>query len=338
MRLLWFYSTATYASFSTGKLKERNVDVILKVNVVRHAFDNPFLMNCLLGLTAMHINHLELRDLGVSTAREISYRVKALEGYRKAVEAAEPATYPALIACSLLLCGLSTHIFRGDEARPLAILDWMVIYRGMSAIIKVTKLPLLSRSGMAALLFRPRVDLVASARAVPGYLLFMVASMKEGDPEFPLAETYYTVLKYLGSLYLDLSHGYSVMFLLRIVTFLTFLPDKFIEAARERRPRALVILAHYLVFAMFRTKNCWWLDGISQHEIPSICHFLGPDWEHLLRVPMTSLLLPTGRHVARLLLDDPSWDPRGNMMEGRYPPFREQEAALVAAMEAQELD
>lgn len=53
MRLLWFYTTATYSSFSTGSLRERSVDVALKVNVVQHAFANPFLMDCILGLSAM---------------------------------------------------------------------------------------------------------------------------------------------------------------------------------------------------------------------------------------------------------------------------------------------
>lgn len=312
--------------------------MILKVNVVQHAFANPFLMDCLLGLSAMHINHLKLRHLNVSPGKEIYYRAKAFETFRKAVEAADPASFPALLACSLLLCGLSTHMFRGEDAKPLAILDWMIIWRGIGTIVEVTKLPLLFRSGIAGLLFRPNVDLDASARRVPGYLLFMVASTKDDDPEFPLVETYYCALKYLGSLYLELSNGFSNMLLLRIATYFTFLPHQFVEAARQRQPRALVILAHYLAFSKFRVETCWWMDGIGEQEIPNIYQHLGPEWEHLLRVPTMSLLLPSDKDVARLLLNDPSWEPPINV-EGRCVTSAcEQELVLRAATQAEETD
>jgi hypothetical protein len=333
MRLLWFYTTTTYSSFSTGGLRQRNVDTVLRVNVVQHAFANPFLMDCVLGLSAMHANHLGLRHLDVPTSKELLYRARALETYRKAVEAADPATFPALLACSLLLCGLSTHVFRGSEAKPLAILDWMVLWKGVGAIVEVTKLPLLFRSGIAALLFRPDVDLDASAQRLPSSLLFMAASIKEGDPDFPLVQTYYYALKYLGSLYLELSNGFSQMLMLRVATYLTFLPRQFIDAARERRPRALVILAHYLVFVKLRIKTCWWMEGISDHEIPGICHFLGPEWEHLLRVPMAALLLSDAKDIARLLLDNPYWDPPTDMAEEPRTSDCEQELVLRAAVE-----
>ncbi|KAK4120789.1 hypothetical protein N657DRAFT_658157 [Parathielavia appendiculata] len=323
MRLLWFYTTATYTSFSTSGVKERDVDVVLKVNVVQHAFANPFLMDCILALSAMHINWLGVRSMGISRSQEIYYRAKAFETYRKAVAAADPATYQALLVCSLLLCGLSTHLFRGDEAKPLAILDWMILWKGIGQIIEVIKLPALFRSGIAALVFRPDADLNASAQCLPAYLLFMLASIREGDPEYPLVQAYYCALLYLGSLYLELKNGISQLLLLRIVTFPTRLPNTFIDAARAKRPGALVILAHYLVFVKFRVGSCWWLDNISAHEIPSIYNFLGPEWERLLHVPMAALQLDNDRDVARLLLDDSSWD----------KPTSTVELAIRAAME-----
>ncbi|KAK4100990.1 hypothetical protein N658DRAFT_388555, partial [Parathielavia hyrcaniae] len=307
MRLLWFYSTVTYTSFSTSGVRERDVDLVLKVNVVQLAFANPFLMDCILALSAMHINWLGVKTMAISPSHEIYFRAKAFETYRKAVAAADPATYPALLVCSLLLCGLSTNVFRGDEARPLAILDWMILWKGIGYIIKTVKRPAQSRSGIGALVFRPGVDLNASAQSLPAYLLFMLSSIKEGDPEYPLVQDYYSALVYLGSLYLELKNGISALLLLRIVTFPTRLCSTFIDAARSKRPRALVILAHYLVFVKFRVGSCWWLDNISAHEIPSIYHFLGPKWEHLLRVPMAALPLDNDRDVARLLLDDLSW-------------------------------
>ena len=335
MRLLWFYTTATYASFSTGGLRERNVDAVLKVNVVQHAFANPFLMHSLLGLSAMHANHLGLHHLGVTQSHEIHYRARAFETYRKAVDAADPATFPALLACSLLLCGLSTHVFRGEDAQPLSILDWLGLWKGIGTIIEITRLPPLFRSGINALLTRPNVDLDASARCVPSYLLFMVASIREADPDFSLAQPYYKALQYLGSLYLEVKRGLSHMLLLRVCTFPTFLPWEVIDAARERRPRALVILAHYLVFVKFRVKSCWWMDNIAEHEIPSIYSFLGSEWRPLLRVPMAALLLDSDRDVVRLLLGDPDWTQPSAMEEEPLAFCGERERTIRAAVEDQ---
>jgi hypothetical protein len=333
MRLLWFYTTATYASFSTSGVKQRDVDVVLKVSVVQQAFANPFLMNCILGLSAMHVNYLGIKNMGISRSQEISYRAKAFETYRKALAAADPATYPALLACALLLCGLSTHVFRGEDARPLAILDWLILWKGIGAIIEVIQLPELFRSGIAALVFRPGVDLNASAQCLPGYLLFMLASIKEGDPEFPLVQTYYCSLLYLGSLYLELKNGISPMLLLRICTFPTRLSCAFTDAARAKQPRALIILAHYLAFLRFRVGSCWWLDNIGDHDIPNIYNFLGPEWAHLMRVPMAALQLDHDRELARLLLDDRSWDQPTNLEDEPLTSKCERELAIRLARE-----
>lgn len=333
MRLLWFYTTATYASFSTGAMRERNVDVVLKVNVIQHAFANPFLMNCVLGLSAMHMNHLGIRNMGVSRAHEIRYRATALESYRKAVAAADPATYPALLVCSLLLCALSTHVFRGDDAQPLSILDWMALWKGIGTIIEITRLPRVFRSGVAALLFRPPIDLDASARCVPAYLLFMVASVKPGDPDFPLVQRYYEALQFLGSLYLELRNGFSHMLVLRVVTLPTFLPKEVIDAARERRPRALVILAHYLVFLKFRVMSCWWMDGISEHELPNVVRCVGPQWADLMRVPIAAQRISSNRDLVRLLLDDPDWNQPTTLQLEPLTSNCERELAIRAVMQ-----
>ncbi|KAL2116943.1 hypothetical protein VTJ04DRAFT_9111 [Mycothermus thermophilus] len=310
MRLLWFYTTATYASFSTGPLPERSVDVILKVNVVQHAFEHEFLMNCILGLSAMHANHLGVRSIGVSHAHEMLFRSRAFEAYRKAVAAADPATFPALLATSLLMCGLSTHMFRGEDARPLAILDWIVLWCGIGEIIRITKLPTASRPGIGALFWRPPVDYEASAQHIPSTLLFMLTTIKPTDPEYPLVQHYHTTLRLLGSLYRELATaGLTARLLLRVVTFPTFLPKEVVDAARARKPRALVIIAHYLVWAKMRIFPCWWMEGIAEFEIPNICAAIPPDLHLFLRVPLAALSIHNDKELARLLLEDPTWEP-----------------------------
>ncbi|KAK4223033.1 putative transcription factor [Podospora fimiseda] len=308
MRLLWFYTNATFNCFSSGPWKERNVDQVLRVDVVQHAFSHPFLMNCLLGLSAMHINQLEFHDLKVPPSKELLYRVKAYEGFRKAVEAADPSSFPALLACSLLLCGLSTYVFRSDEPRSLYVLDWITLWRGIGAIVDMAGRDKLAESGLLPLVIRPNIDMEQSAVHIPSNLVFMLVSIKEGDPDYQYLESYRLALKILGSLYRELNlNGFGPMLLLRIATYFTFLDRQFHDAARKKRPPALMILAHYLAFTNFNDERCWWMEGIGYKEIPNIYSYLSAEWRPFMQVPMMTVNLKSKVEIARLLLNNPLW-------------------------------
>lgn len=270
-------------------------------------------MDCLLGLSAMHINKLGYHEIKVPPSKELLYRAKAYEGFRKAVEAADPAAFPALMACSLLLCGLSTYVFRLDEPRPLYTLDWMTLWRGVGTIVQLARKANLAPSGLLPWMFRPEIDMERSARHIPPNLVFMLASIKEsnspGNQDFRYLESYGLALKVLGSLYQELANGFGPMLHVRIGTYFTFLDREFHEAARKRRPPALVILAHYLAFTNFNDDRCWWMEGIGDQEIPHIYEYVEAGWRPFLQVPMATVGTRNKVEIARLLLNDPFWGP-----------------------------
>ncbi len=137
----------------------------------------------------------------------------------------------------------------------------------------------------------------------------MITSIREGDVDFPDVEVYYDALKYLGSLYQELGKGFSATMSLRIVTWFTFLPQPFVELARRKRPRSLVVIAHYLCFIKLVQDRLWWLAGIADKEIRDILDFLGEDWYPLLRVPQIALHTADKAMLAKLVLDNHSWEP-----------------------------
>jgi hypothetical protein len=305
MKLLWFYTSKTFTSFSGRAMRGTVVDEILQVHIVRHAFETPFLMDTVLGLAAMHSIYLNQND---APGRAVLYRTRALEGYRKAVQEAKPETFPALLANSLLLCALSSDAFRGPDAKPLYILDWITVWRGITLIIKLIKPEVLFRSGMAALFFRPPIDPDESAPHIPNSLLPLVTSITEDDPDYKFTLVYYTSLKCLGALYQELRDGFSSILDLRIITFFTFLPGEFVHLAQQRRHRALVIIAYYLTFVK-TLSGVWWIEGISDKEILNIWQVLGDSWKELLELPLAAVGMTDHAEIARLLLNDPSWQP-----------------------------
>ncbi|KAI2617468.1 hypothetical protein GGR54DRAFT_208201 [Hypoxylon sp. NC1633] len=306
MKMLWFYTTQGFHSFSIQSGRSSIVDHVLQVKVVEHAFQSPFLMDCLMATSSMELQAMNQK---IPFQRAVSYRARAFEGYRSAIERAEPRDFPALLACSLLMIAASSEMFRDTESKRLYIIDWMLVWRGIGLIVEIVSPPVLEESGMAVLFYRPPVDLERAATYIPNNLLFMVASIKAGDTDEEYKEVYYDMLKYLGSLYQELrEHGFNAILDLRIITFFTFVPKPFVPLAQEHRPRALIMLAHHLCFVKM-TANVWWMAGIADREIKQICREVDEEWAHLLRVPQMVLRTTDRIEIARLIIDNRNWTP-----------------------------
>lgn len=311
MKLLWAYNSSTYLSFVTNLENVNTLKHAFRTKIVEHAVSSPFLMDCVLALTSMHMEQTGRQELAVAHTKSMVYRARAFEGYRKAVEAADPETFPALSACSLLLCAISGQMFLSEDPsiRRLYILNWIVVWRGISLMLNLTPAQLLNSSGLDTLFTRPCVDLDRSAEHIPSNLLFMATSIKVGDMDFPEVEVYYETLKHLGALYKELKeNGQSPVLDLRIITFYTVIPPRFVDLARERRPRALVIVAYHL--AMLKLiGTVWWLAGICEPQIRDISELLGEAWAGLLSVPQAVSKLTDVQDMVKLLLENNTWDP-----------------------------
>ncbi|EEU37651.1 uncharacterized protein NECHADRAFT_53539 [Fusarium vanettenii 77-13-4] len=305
MKLLWFYtSRACSTTFIIEPAREARVTNILKVDIPRIAFSSPFLMDCLLATSALQ---LELLGQDVDMYRAVRYRSHAFHGYRKAIAEAKPETFPAIIACSILLTNLASHMFREEGTEQLYIINWMTLWRGISHVIDLVSPKRIWESGLAELFLRPCVDPNQSAFYIPSHVLSVVASIEPGDEDHPSIGTYYAALRYLGSLYFNLSKNSEPVMNLRILTWFTYLPESYVELCRKRRPRALIILAHYLVFIKLMD-TIWWAIGIGNREIRGIISCLGDKWSSKLSIPRRALSIEGRLEIARLLLDDQNWE------------------------------
>lgn len=198
MKMLWFYTAYSFQSFSINAGRMPEVDHALKVKIVEHAFRSPFLMDTLKALSA-----LQLRSLNqpVPAHKVIAYQANAFQGYRNAIETADPKDFPALLGCSLLTIALSSQTFRDPNGKRLFIIDWMFMWRGIGLIIDLISRKAVVESGLAPILYRPPMDTEKSAPYIPNNLLFMVTSIKDGDADYEYQKDYYELLRCLGSLY-----------------------------------------------------------------------------------------------------------------------------------------
>lgn len=307
MRALWHYGNEACTSFSVeGAGRAYPADEIMRTTVVQHAFETPFLMHSLFALSLLHLQ--EVSGLTYPD-RLIAYREKAFEGYRLAIEAADPSTFPALLANSLFLTALSSQSFRDPQGPDMYLIDWMIVWRGIGLIFDLIKRDAIVNTNIQRLFYRPVINLEAGATAIPENLLALFTSVPPEDPDYLNVTDYFEALKYLGSLYQNLrSGGVSPVMKLRIITWFTFVPGSFVSLCRQRRPRALIILTHYAAFLKL-TMGVWWMVGIGARSLRDFCGHLGPSWYDFLEVPLQVMETDDAVEITRLLLRDPLWEP-----------------------------
>ncbi|KAL7923367.1 hypothetical protein ACQKWADRAFT_289418 [Trichoderma austrokoningii] len=299
MKALWFFATQSCNSFSTEPNERQRS--IMRSLLVRYGSESPFLIDTIFALSSLHMLHLNQQ---FDAQRALTYRVRCLEGYRRAIEEANPVDFPALLANSLLLTALSSQNFRDVDGKDLYILDWLVVWKGILLVVDLVSKSTLFESGMFSLFFRPDIDLDKSASFVPEKLLAMISAVPPGDLDYPFQEAYNQTLKYLGSLYMDLTEGPSNLMCLRVITIFTFVPVEFIDIARSLQPRALVILAYFAAFFKLVQADVWWLKGIGERTIRDICKHITLEWYDYMRVPFTALNTHDNIQLARVILGD----------------------------------
>ncbi|TRX90470.1 hypothetical protein FHL15_008639 [Xylaria flabelliformis] len=306
MKMLWFYTAYSFQAFSINAGRSHAVDFALKIKIVEHAFRSPFLMETLKALAALHLRSL---NQSVPNHKLIEYQAQAFQGYRNAIETANPVDFPALLGCSLFTIAMSSQTFRDPNGKRLFIVDWIAMWRGIGLIIELISPQAVKDSGLAAMFYRPPIDLEKAAQYVPNNLLFMVTSIQHGDVDYDHQKQYYELLKYLGSLYMELiDHGFGPVLDLRIMTLFTFCPRPLLALAKQLRPRMLVILAYWLCFVNMLRSGSWWMQGLTP-QIGQIIEEVGDQWEHLMRVPQMVMQTTDTVRMARLIIDNHNWTP-----------------------------
>ena len=284
MKLMWFYTMETSASFLKEHTGPGTFTNAMRTAVVQEALENPFLLKSLLALTGLHMKQLGQE---VDTRRLLKNSAESYEGYRCAVEAARPETLSAILANSLMIEILSSDGFRSDSTNNLYILDWMFLWRGIKTIMEMVESQgwRYISPGVKGLFRRPEIDLEAARPSIPSQLEWMISHIEPDDDEYPHIETYRKTLLTLATLYHALPDGLNNTMTLRIVTLFTFFPMDFCDLCQVKKPRALVMLAHFGVFLKL-LEHVWWLKGIGERCVVDICQYLGEEWHHVLGVPL----------------------------------------------------
>lgn len=71
----------------------------------------------------------------------------------------------------------------------------------------------------------------------------------------------------------------------RIMSFAPVVPSHFIQLLGEKRPRALVIFAHFMALNK-RVERYWWLHGAAERDVKGIASILPEAWKWAMEWPL----------------------------------------------------
>ncbi|KAE8324015.1 hypothetical protein BDV39DRAFT_181094 [Aspergillus sergii] len=289
LRLMHHWVTVTAGTMSSAQLS--SVREMWNVSVPQMAFEYEPLLHTLLALAAAH--RATLLPGEASSLRPISYGYMdfALKWHRSVTGKLDDNTSESVCLNAVLL-SLYTFFLRSEGApepyEPPIL--WLSMARGIHTIMRTAYDQLMaSNSRLCPLLVaQPTIWQRESSdsdeiRAKPFNYLLKYHREEMTDM---VKNAYSGTITYLEYLYVAVQNREPDFVIRKIFNgFPPVVPKLFLDFVREKRPRALAIIAH--LFALAKgVENIWWLCGIPEQEVRGIDSIMPADWKWALAWPL----------------------------------------------------
>jgi len=260
-----------------------------QIHIVRLGFRHEFLLRGVLAVAALHLAYLHPNmkveyDLKATTHQEV-----ALSSFKETLAKVDETNCHALFTFSCLIILLAFASYTKSEARDLQIgvLNWFYLLRGANGVLQLHH-DALRNSFLAPFLDEMRHTETHAAHAIPDSDritdLFQVCGGNHHERD--VLQAYNLAIHSLLSTFIHASvlrtRGDGTV----LASFMwpVNLSPKFIELLSEKKPEALVILAHYCVLIHWGEKNdTWFLNGWARNMLDTIKGSVPESWhEHLV--------------------------------------------------------
>lgn len=261
------------------------------VDVPQLAFTYRPLLHVMFSISALHMAKSEPGQshlLGVH--RE--YFEEALREHRLSVQRITRDIADAACFTTVLLL---IDVFATLQDRPLQPyeppLEWMHLVRGSETVFRIALNTI--RDNRAAKIwsiiesFPPVRDAVSNLQPRDLELFsYLLPDPDLGNEEEKDIEIYRETIAYITATRLAMESNESSQITARhIMVFPLLAPVEFMRLLEDKRPRALVILAHLLAMAA-PLSDWWWVGHTAHRDVFAIRDMLGPEWEGMMKWPV----------------------------------------------------
>ncbi|KAL9137357.1 MAG: hypothetical protein Q9175_001429 [Cornicularia normoerica] len=288
LELLHHFTTETCYTLSDRSESHE----LWRVTVPQVAFQYDFLMRGILAISALHLSFLRPERQTYWGHVAAKQQDSALSSFRKIMTNMDESNCDAFFALSSLIVvygfespknsdSLGMFNYNGQDSD-----EWLPLIRGVNSII-ISVWPWIKNGRLNGLLHDhiqepPQTELPS----VLSEQLTHLENMCDGASGGPEAvNAYKAALESLRASFVRMNNRptyeceVSIAFLWPVM-----IPQEFITMLNEKRPEALVLLAHYCVI-LHHLNDYWWMRGWAMHIINNIHRELDENWLYFIQWP-----------------------------------------------------
>jgi hypothetical protein len=287
LELMHHYSTVSYKTLS----EQNEFAVPFMIEVPKIALTHPFLMHGILALSALHLIYLNKGSDRCKGYVELatSHQTLALTLFRKELNNINPSNSQAMFAFSSIATVLAFAFSQSTGIQSLSPVDEMLqvfnLCRGIHEILETTR-EWIQNSWVSKLLTSRRASNLRSLSPEKQEKLELVYKLNADfertgfTPEEKVA-----CEDAIAELSQSFQHIYSGYDSVTVFRWPIVIKPIFISALRDRRPMAMVVLAHYCIL-LHTLDDRWWLEGWTRQLLHSIYNILDAAWRDCIRWPV----------------------------------------------------
>ncbi|SPJ73310.1 related to UPC2 - regulatory protein involved in control of sterol uptake [Fusarium torulosum] len=302
MALLHHWTVST----SLDIYKNSSLSVTCQVTFPQVAFRYPFVMQALLGLTALHIAYLEPQERLRHTADAARYHNEGLQGFNKAIQFSDDETADSLFIWSslnlLYVFGISGRLGEGiwddsgwgNRKDRILGMGWIPMLRGVQTVSSPSFYTL--RDGpLGELLSIGNWEEIDPDKVLEAndQRFCLTREAWINSPDAPIYEKTLQVLRKCRIFMAQFSsmnteapqeaifnRSWQGAFL-----FVPFAPEEYFTLLQQRQPPALILYAFYgaLLHAL---NDSWFMEGWGYDIVEVVDDLLGPYWKQWISWPL----------------------------------------------------
>lgn len=304
LRLMHQYCVHTVMSFE-GALRNDSVMSAMQRDIPRLALEHEFLMDTIL-LVAMV--HLACTDPASQECLPIFlYRDQALRSFRQAVASASKHNINAVRGASRLLAIVSFASDRVTKYTGLWVANWLALAVGQRNYMShqaLSSTPYSQGSSRLMGFLYASLDDVSVSAALPPRIQDILPK-EESDCDWTHRRILHKAATYVWKLVSILQHPHEQSWLEKMIKAWAFdaVPAEFLEMVQRGAPRALLILAYYLVFLNI-IPEIWIYQDVASHDIELIQKIIGEEWQEYLSLPKMALQIDNKTALIQFLTSE----------------------------------
>ncbi|KAK5057467.1 hypothetical protein LTR84_011467 [Exophiala bonariae] len=295
------------------------------------ACDNRFLFDTIFAVTALHIcKTVPSPKIGYTEQDELPetfrgmdfaqlhriYLNQAIRKQREAISSLGPSNSDAIGLTSVLLSIMATCLLpeaegSGEIYKPP--IQWLRMASAVAIVFQAAAPHVRPGSIMMTYFQKDRKPSFADSEYLfnPSHTnpfkkllefqassstLFGHVDLRETDPL--RKETCRLTLALVGSIHTAIREGEPSHYICqRVTSFAPLCPTNFIDLLADKKPLAMLILAHYMAMMKHLDEDFWWFKGRPERDIYGIQSILPEEWQWGLAWPLAVLTSPLKAHL-----------------------------------------